>query len=300
MNYKSKRSKYRDTGTMRKRSAYALTVASVLAIIWAICLVIILIVGLATKDAVDKQNENMPDGNVLEDKTYTVDDYTYEAQLDENMKNAINSSSPEYLVLINKDNPVGEGHTVSGLKALDTNYTAGGKSIQLEMNAAIAAEALMAEMRACGFDDITITSAYRSYDYQKQLFDKYIKIEKANHPNLSDEKIKEIVLGYSAEPGYSEHHSGLCLDFIVPEMGGDLFNYGKETPSNSYDVGFAETEEYQWLLKNAHKFGYILRYPEDKVSETKYNYESWHFRFVGIDAATKIYQNKTTLEAYLE
>ena len=158
----------------------------------------------------------------------------------------------------------------------------------------------MAEMRAYGYSEIVITSAYRSYDYQKNLFDKYMAQERAKNPNLSDEQLKKIVLGYSAEPGYSEHHSGLVIDFYLPKRMIDLVNFGSETASSSADIGFAESQEYQWLLKNAHRFGFILRYPEDKVSETGYNYESWHFRFVGIDAATKIYENNTTLEAYLK
>ena len=295
-----KRSVFRDTGTMKKRSKYALTVAGVLAAIWAICLTTMMIYGLVTKNLVDKQKDEEPDGNVLEDKTYTVEDYTYNTQLNETTKNAINSSSDKYLELINKEHPVGEDYSVAGLKTLDTKYTAGGKSIQLEMNAAIAAEALMAEMRAAGFDEVVITSAYRSYSYQKSLFDKYVADERVKNPNLSDEQIKDIVRGYSAEPGYSEHHSGLVVDFYLPERMIDLVNYGSETSGSKADIGFAESEEYEWLLENAHKFGFILRYPKDKVSETGYNYESWHFRFVGVDAATKIHERGITLEAYVK
>lgn len=298
MNNTKKYPAFRDTGAMRKRSKYVLIVAGVLAVIWAICLVSMIIYGLVTKNLVDKQNDEEPDGNVLEDKTYTVEDYTYNIQLDETTKNAINSSSEKYLELINKDNPVGAEYTVNNLRNINSDYTS--RSMQLEMNAAIAAEALMAEMRAAGFDEIVITSAYRSYDYQKNLFDKYIDEEKAKNSALSDEEAKEIVRGYSAEPGYSEHHSGLCVDFYLPERMVDLVNYGSETTKNKNDIGFAESEDYQWLLENAYKFGYILRYPKDKVSETKYNYESWHFRFVGVDAATKIHSKNITLEAYLE
>ncbi len=298
MNNEYKYPAFEDTGKTRKKAKMLIIIAVVLTALWVICIGTILIYSIANRTpkdepAVDGGKEKEPP------KIYTVDDYTYNITLDDNMKNAINSSDEYYLTLINKDNPVGADYTVAGLRTLDKSYTTSGKSIQLETNAAIAAEALMAEMRACGFEDITITSAYRSYDYQKNLFDKYIADEKAKNPGLSDEKIKEIVLGYSAEPGYSEHHSGLVIDFITSGMN-DLYNYGSETPNNSADRGFAETEEYRWLLDNAHKFGFILRYPEDKVSETKYNYESWHFRFVGVDAATKIHENNITLEAYLK
>ena len=55
---------------------------------------------------------------------------------------------------------------------------------------------------------------------------------------------------------------------------------------------------YDWILKNMHKYGFILRYPEDKTDVTQYGYESWHIRYVGKEAATKIYKNNWTLEEY--
>ncbi len=294
---KKKYPAFEDTGKMRKKSKAAMVVAIALIFVWAICITTILVYSIANRAPIDDTDDET-DGAEAEPKTYTVQDYTYEAQIDEAMKNAINSSGEYYLSLINKSNPVGADFTVSNLKTLDSQYTT--RELQLETNAALAAEALMAEMRAAGFDEILITSAYRTYSYQKQLFDKYVAEEKVKNPDLSDDEIKEIVLGYSAEPGYSEHHSGLCIDFYLPERMIDLVNYGSETSSSTADIGFAESEEYQWLLENAHKFGYILRYPENKVNETKYNYESWHFRFVGVDAATKIYEKGITLEAYVK
>ena len=284
---------------MKTKTKAIIIIVAVLTLLWAICISVILFYGLATRENTDDVNDEI-ENTEIDAKKYTVDDFEYAIQLDESVKNAINSTSSDHLVLINKQNPVGADYTVSNLKTLDKNYTADGKSIQLEMSAALAAEALMAEMRACGFDEIVITSAYRSYEYQKNLFDKYIKQEKAKNPNLTDDEIKAIVLGYSAEPGFSEHHSGLVIDFYLPRRMIDLVNFGSETSNSTADIGFAESEEYQWLLENAHKFGYILRYPEDKVDQTGYNYESWHFRFVGVDAATKIYEKNITLEAYLD
>ena len=86
--------------------------------------------------------------------------------------------------------------------------------------------------------------------------------------------------------------------FVSPGMT-ELVNYGKETTATG-DIGFAETEEFRWLLENAHKFGFILRFPEDKTNITGYSYESWHFRFVGRDEATKIYQSGLCFEEYLD
>ena len=78
-----------------------------------------------------------------------------------------------------------------------------------------------------------------------------------------------------------------------------LWNWGSETPDNPYDKGFAETEAFEWLQNNAHKYGFILRFPENKTDITGYSYESWHYRYVGVQHATKIHERGITLEEYL-
>ena len=242
------------------------------------------------------------EGDESEQNTYRDDyiatsaDYSYITDISA-VADALNTIDAAYLLLANKTFHMGEKYTPDNLVSLNTKYT-GGKNISLSGNAAYAAEALIREMRAEGFDSVFITSAYRSYDYQSTLYDKYFNEEKAAHPSWSNEQIKEQVLTYSAYPGTSEHQTGLCIDLMTNEMAG-LWNYGSETPNNPYDKGFAETKEYKWLKDNAHKFGFILRYPEDKTDITGYSYESWHYRFVGIDAATDIYTQGITLEEYL-
>ena len=104
---------------------------------------------------------------------------------------------------------------------------------------------------------------------------------------MSREDAKKVVLSYSAYPGTSEHQTGLCVDFITEEMGGDL------------TVAFEGTQAFAWLSENAHKFGFILRYPKEKESVTGYTYEPWHYRFVGREAATDIHLASLTLEEYL-
>ncbi len=110
-----------------------------------------------------------------------------------------------------------------------------------------------------------ITSAYRSYDRQKEIF-------------------TESEPGYAQSPGASEHQTGLCFDV---------------TAMNSGD-GFENTEQYKWLRANAHKFGFIQRYPANKSHITGISYEPWHYRYVGVDAAEYIYRNNITLEEYLK
>ena len=110
-----------------------------------------------------------------------------------------------------------------------------------------------------------ITSGYRSYDKQKEVYEQ-------SEP------------GYAQKPGASEHQTGLCFDV---------------TAMNSGD-GFETTEQYKWLRANAHKYGFIQRYPANKSNITGISYEPWHYRYVGVDAATYIYKNNLTLEEYLK
>ena len=195
----------------------------------------------------------------------------------------------KYLVLVNKENAVGADFVPDDLVDIDKKYTTGGKSIQLEKTALDAVIKMLEAMKKDGIKNVTIISAYRTYAYQGNLFESYIAKETAAHPTWSKDKIREEVLKYSAAPGTSEHQTGLCVDLFTDEMEG-LYNYGEETENNPWDKGFAETEAFEWLSKNAHKYGFILRFPENKTKITGYSYESWHYRYVGVDAATEIYK----------
>ena len=191
-----------------------------------------------------------------------------------------------YLVLINKESPCGADYEPDNIVVIPKKWVSPNKGhVELDLNgtAVMALEAMMLEMRAEGYNDIFVTSAYRSYNYQSSLFNTYINNEMAT--GLSYEEAVAVVETYSAVPGYSEHHTGLCVDFIIAGMG-DLTNE------------FAEHEVYDWLLANAWKFGFVLRYPEDKVDVTGYSYESWHWRFVGRAHALAMLQADMTLEEY--
>ncbi len=122
---------------------------------------------------------------------------------------------------------------------------------------------------------LTISSGYRSYNYQKTLFNNYAArdgIEAASR--------------YSARPGQSEHQTGLALDIASKS--------GKCTLSTC----FKDTEEGKWLNENAWKYGFVLRYPEGKEEITGYMFEPWHFRYVGKKEAQKIYESGLTIEEY--
>jgi len=205
-----------------------------------------------------------------------------------------------YLFLVNKENVVDANYVPDNLVDIDRKYVHPSKeeTIQLEKTALDAAIKMLDAMKDDGITNVTITSAYRTYEYQKKLFDTYCARESEAHPTWSEDRVKEEVLTYSAAPGTSEHQTGLCVDLFTTEMEG-LYNYGSET-KNPYDKGFAETKAFEWLCEHAHEYGFILRFPENKTGVTGYAYESWHYRYVGVEAASEIHEQGITLEEYLE
>ena len=190
------------------------------------------------------------------------------------------SNVDNYLVLINKQNAVGSDYVPSE-KLVYIDEKRG-----LVETAAKALEAMLMEMYSEGFTDIYVISAYRPYSYQVALYYTYVDNEMAKDPSLTQEEAEAIVQTYSAVPGESEHHSGLCVDFISSTM-------------SDLDETFADNEAYDWLLANAWKFGFILRYPKDKVDITEYSFEPWHWRFVGRDAALEMLRTGECFEEYL-
>lgn len=125
--------------------------------------------------------------------------------------------------------------------------------------------------------ELVAFSGFRSYEYQKTLYDRYVKRDG-----------KEAADRYSARPGYSEHQTGLAFD--IGEKGREDLWLTNE---------FGETEAGQWLAQNAHKYGFILRYPKGKEEITGFMHESWHFRYLEGDLATKVFEAGVTLEEYL-
>lgn len=128
-------------------------------------------------------------------------------------------------------------------------------------------------------DGLTIraTSGFRSYETQKNLYNNALKI---------DEKRAKISI---AKPGHSEHQLGTAVDITGPSA-----KYSSATSS------FNESPEDLWLRDNAYLFGFIQSYPKGKEETTGYRYESWHYRFVGIDNAQKIKENKMTITEFLD
>ena len=174
------------------------------------------------------------------------------------------------LILVNKYNYVTEDYIPENLEPIDTNYARSG--MQLVSEAKVAFEELSQRAKE---ESMTILamSSYRSYDYQVDLYNNYVESDG-----------KEAADTYSARAGYSEHQTGLAVDV-----------YNGVVPYTSFE----ETKEFTWMQENAYKYGFILRFPKDKTNITGYQYESWHYRYVGKKVAKEIYNNNLTLEEYL-
>jgi len=112
----------------------------------------------------------------------------------------------------------------------------------------------------------------RDYDEQEETYEYY-----------KSTKGEEYANNYAAQPGNSEHQTGLAFDILSP---------------NSNTKNFDETEEFKWLQKNAYKYGFIMRYPKDKEDITGYKYEPWHYRYVGIEVAKQIHEEDITFDEY--
>lgn len=184
-----------------------------------------------------------------------------------NTKKATNLN--ETTLLVNKYYYLTEDYVPENLEEISLSYARSG--MQLVHEAKEAFETLSEEAKKEGMNIIAMSS-YRSYEYQVDLYNRYVETDG-----------KEAADTYSARAGYSEHQTGLAVDV-----------YNKELPYTSFE----QTEEFTWMQENAYKYGFILRFPKDKVNITGYQYESWHYRYVGEEVAEYIHKNNLTLEEY--
>ena len=149
-------------------------------------------------------------------------------------------------------------------------------------------------------DDIVPISNWYAYDghsIKKEVYDKYVSMWKAaneqglrllvnsSYRTFEDQQNEYDMSNddYASRPGFSEHQTGLALDIVTDDIIGNEFE---------------NTDEFKWLQENAHLYGFILRYPKDKEYITGYNYESWHYRYVGKELATKVKESGLTYDEY--
>lgn len=145
---------------------------------------------------------------------------------------------------------------------------------EMDATAANAIENLFNDAEAEGVILLGV-SGYREFDYQEELYKSEVQL---NGKTLADK--------YVAKAGNSEHQTGLAIDVLCEDY-------------QVLDEGFADTTAYKWIEENSHKYGFIIRFPKGKEKITKYSYEPWHIRYVGVKEATEIKNRGITLEEYL-
>lgn len=191
-----------------------------------------------------------------------------------------NSSDRKYVLedpsntalLIKKGFSISKDYVPENL--VEVNIPTATTNNKMRSDAAKALETMYEDAKKEGLT-LAVNSAYRSYEEQQKIYDEYFRIY--------DEVTAASLV---AVPGTSEHQLGLSVDLT-----------SQSVIDGQYGV-FGSTPEYQWVIKNAYKYGFILRYPSDKIDITGIANEPWHYRYVGVKLATKLYEEGLTLEEY--
>lgn len=172
-------------------------------------------------------------------------------------------------VIVNKYYKLDKDYEPEDLTVINSKFASGTQKLRKE--AADKFEEMASDMLKENLK-IYAGSTYRSYSYQEGLYNRYVK----------KDGFKEAET-YSARAGYSEHQLGLAVDIVNGK-----WNYLSEGD-----------KEYTWLINNSYKYGFILRYPHESEYITGYVFEDWHFRYLGIELATKVYESKLTYDEYI-
>ncbi len=224
-----------------------------------------------------KKTENEEDADVDEENSDTdeeeisdTDEDTENDTSDSQKENVIYSewSTPKNIKLLEKTETEGRTYIDGVIIANKTYNLPSDYDPGVNDDAAKAFELMAANAEKDGIT-LKIVSGYRSYDLQSRIYSSYVK-----------ERGQEETDKVSARPGHSEHQTGFAFDI------------------NSTDSSFIDTPEAEWLDENCYKYGFIIRYPDEKLDITGYSYEPWHIRYVGKDYAEKLYKLGLTLEEY--
>ena len=171
------------------------------------------------------------------------------------------------ILLVNDENHLSENYVPEGLVNLYEqrhSFRLASSDIYLARECYESMERMFAAAEAEDMNGFIVTSGYRTYARQAEIFAQ-------SEP------------GKAQEPGASEHQTGLAFD-VTAETNG----------------GFESTPQYGWLMNHAHEYGFIQRYPANKVEETGISYEPWHYRYVGEEAAAIIHKKNITLEEFVK
>lgn len=185
-------------------------------------------------------------------------------------KTDITKGEDGILMLVNKFNALDKDYNPDDIVKISNWYAYEGNSIREVVYEKL--KGFYNAARNAGYY-VVINSSYRTYEQQER-----------DYNNFLTKYGKKYADSYAARPGHSEHQTGLAFDINPPGAGMDDYEQHKDA--------------YDWLAEHAHEYGFILRYPKGKEHITGYNYEPWHFRYVGEKVAKEIYEQKITFDEY--
>lgn len=187
-------------------------------------------------------------------------------------KHNASDNNNKLLLLVNDKNPVPDDYTPELIILSNGVYI--DKKIYPDL------QEMFDTMRENGIYP-TVVEGYRTSDKQHQMMQEYI--DDYISQGYSEKDAAELALQWVAKPNHSEHETGLAVDINADT-----------------EYGTSDDDVYSWLKDNAHKYGFILRYPQNTEDITGIEYEPWHYRYVGKKDASAIYSKGITLEEYLE
>ena len=208
----------------------------------------------------------------------TIDDVIQTVNIHRNhefYENALQTDMNQgYGILVNKYYSLAEDYEPDDLVTISTKYAWGSYGSQKTRQEVYDAYLKMHEAANSEADIyLMVNSSYRPYKDQLRVYNNY----KTNHGEAYAD-------GIAARPGFSEHQTGLALDIF--------------SIKNPAQATFKDSDAYKWLKENSYKYGFILRYPDGKENITGYKFESWHYRYVGVDLAKKVYDSGLTFDEY--
>ena len=204
-----------------------------------------------------------------------------------NALSADQAPKPDFLMLVNRQHKLGKNDAPTDLVTIESVLSADIVKVKYSGTKAdrTATEALGRMLSAAiadGLSNFQISSAYRTYSEQQKLVDNSVAKYQKNNPDWSRDRCLSATYNTVAPAGTSEHQTGLAFDITVP------------------NVSFTGTAQQKWLHEHCAKYGFVVRFTADKQKLTGFVAESWHFRYVGVEAAQTMTQNNWCLEEYVE
>ncbi len=259
-----------------KAKDYSVLIYTITALIVFILVISLIGKAFSSLGHKDKKKEVEPTTEIVTPVEPTMTDAEREHQQLVSQSKIIYDNNKDFLILVNDTHPLDEDYTFEH-HTLNSGYDIDERIFNDLVN-------MLTDLNN---EDLhySIVSGYRSRQYQQSLIDNDV----ATYMNqgMSQEEAYELTIQSVQLPGCSEHETGLALDI---------------TSEGIYELteNIQEYETIQWLTENCHKYGFILRYPKDKVSSTGIKYEPWHFRYVGLEAAAFLQKNNLSLEEFYE